>query len=678
MRRIFCFRNTLLAAFLLSLALIGITQAARMDGTANLVWNASPEHDIESYQIFYGTDTGKPTESVTVSRISPLVRLSGLDPSLIYYCRVRAVSFSKLAGPLSAELAVTPETATLTTAIPDIAIAAGSRPNMVGNISAADLGSVSLGRSSPSQIFIVNNFGRADLTGISMSLVGLNTANFTLEAAASKLSPGGSSTFKITYTPLVLGPSTATLRISSNDPDERLVEIVLSGTATPRLLPILTLADSSGAIISPSSASIHYDTLPLGSSRPPTLFSITNNGAAPLTNLLFTLDGPGNASFILTPTAETSLDPGASSTFSVTFNPTEAGEKVATLHLAADLVPRIDLSLSGSSSSAPEIDITESDLSLTVGETSNFPETLADTTVSKTYTVWNRGTAELSGLTASVSGSPTLDYQVSPLPDTLAPGDYVTFQVIFTPSTQGFSTAKLTITSNDADESPFLIRLSGQGVIAPEIEILTSSYGNFIEFGSAKIKAPALTQIITIRNVGSARLNQISIAKSGPATRDFIFEKTRITSLDPGASLTLKINFRPTKSGIRNATLVITSNDADEKTTAIRLTGIAFYNSAPPKKAKRTEILAPRISLKPLKSSPSLTRHIGQSYRTLALRQDPSHRVTSDQIQVSSDLIHWSSGENFTTTLLDTPTILQVRDNTPLGPNTKRYIRLRP
>ena len=46
-------------------------------------------------------------------------------------------------------------------------------------------------------------------------------------------------------------------------------------------------------------------------------------------------------------------------------------------------------------------------------------------------------------------------------------------------------------------------------------------------------------------------------------------------------------------------------------------------------------------------------------------------------VEVSSDLLTWTSGPAATVTLTDTPTELVVRDNTPYQDATARYIRLR-
>jgi hypothetical protein len=53
---------------------------------------------------------------------------------------------------------------------------------------------------------------------------------------------------------------------------------------------------------------------------------------------------------------------------------------------------------------------------------------------------------------------------MAPPKTSLAPGSSTTFKVIFKPSAKGTRKANIHIKSNDADENPFDIKLTGQGV----------------------------------------------------------------------------------------------------------------------------------------------------------------------------------------------------------------------
>lgn len=85
-------------------------------------------------------------------------------------------------------------------------------------------------------------------------------------------------------------------------------------------------------------------------------------------------------------------------------------------------------------------------------------------TKSRVFTVKNSGKGKLTGLGFSVTGANKASFIVSkPEKTTLAAGASTTFTVKFTPKSQGEKNATLKVISNDADESPFDIKLAGKG-----------------------------------------------------------------------------------------------------------------------------------------------------------------------------------------------------------------------
>lgn len=68
-------------------------------------------------------------------------------------------------------------------------------------------------------------------------------------------------------------------------------------------------------------------------------------------------------------------------------------------------------------------------------------------------------------------------------------------------------------------------------------------------------------------------------------------------------------------------------------------------------------------------------RIAGRTYLQLSITRPDGRR--KPVIEVSSDLVHWFSGDAHTTTLVDDGTLVRVRDNTPFSPDRKRYIRIR-
>jgi Abnormal spindle-like microcephaly-assoc'd, ASPM-SPD-2-Hydin len=90
--------------------------------------------------------------------------------------------------------------------------------------------------------------------------------------------------------------------------------------------------------------------------------------------------------------------------------------------------------------------------------------TVGKATAAKTFTIRNTGKGTLSGLKVSRTGNHKKDFLLGPLSkSSLAPGAKATFTVSFKPKAKGPRVATLKISSNDKDENPFDIEVTGTG-----------------------------------------------------------------------------------------------------------------------------------------------------------------------------------------------------------------------
>ncbi|WP_185816931.1 choice-of-anchor D domain-containing protein [Hymenobacter metallilatus] len=113
----------------------------------------------------------------------------------------------------------------------------------------------------------------------------------------------------------------------------------------------------------------------------------------------------------------------------------------------------------------PEINLAQAGTNLPVGSTLAFGSTAQATTVSLTVDIQNKGNAVLN-LTGtpvvSITGTHAADFTVTqPSASTVAANGSVSVTVSFTPSGGGTRTATLTIASNDLDENPYQLTLTG-------------------------------------------------------------------------------------------------------------------------------------------------------------------------------------------------------------------------
>jgi hypothetical protein len=91
-------------------------------------------------------------------------------------------------------------------------------------------------------------------------------------------------------------------------------------------------------------------------------------------------------------------------------------------------------------------------------------------------------------------------------------------------------------------------------------------------FGTVPVGRSA-TRTFAIHNMGTAKLNNLKITKSGPNPADFNVIQPSTTTLKPGASTDFRITISPKGLGTRKAKIHISSNDRDEAPFDINLVG---------------------------------------------------------------------------------------------------------
>lgn len=118
---------------------------------------------------------------------------------------------------------------------------------------------------------------------------------------------------------------------------------------------------------------------------------------------------------------------------------------------------------------APEIVVQQpADTELTSGTASiDFGSQIVGSSNLLTFTIKNTGTASLTGLAITKSGTNSTDFVMGNLGATsIAMGSSRDFAVTFTPTADGSRSAMISIASNDGDENPFTIAVSGMGIPA--------------------------------------------------------------------------------------------------------------------------------------------------------------------------------------------------------------------
>ncbi len=442
----------------------------------------------------------------------------------------------------------------------------------------ADFGDVLVG-AVVVKTFTIENTGNAPLNLGTITRNGTHQSDFTVAGPASSvILPGGNTSFTVTFTAGALGTRTAAIHLPSDDADENPFDIALTGRGTA---PEIAIEHPAGVDLSDNSpGSLNFGNPGLGVSVVKT-FTIRNPGDATLNIGVIAKNGTHAGDFTISGPLSSAIPPGGDTTFTVTFITAGAGPRTAAIHIPSDDADEspFDVNLIANGA-ATEIDVEEPVGSPIAdsGPAIAFGSHLLSVNVVKTFTIRNPSSANLYLGTFVKNGTHPGDFIVNgPALSTILPGGNTTFTVTFAAGGLGIRTAAIHIPSDDADESPFDINLTGVGV-APEIAVeepaasSIADSGAAIAFGSHQLNVNAV-KTFTIRNLGGATLDLGAITKNGTHQADFTVSGPVTSTLAPNASTTFTVTFAATAVGTRTAAIHIASNDADENPFDINLTG---------------------------------------------------------------------------------------------------------
>ncbi len=189
----------------------------------------------------------------------------------------------------------------------------GAAPQIAVDPPAIDFGDLTVGSSSDPATVTVTNVGTGLLTLGDVHLADA-TAPYTITTPGSNLlDPGASTSFLVTFTPSAAGTIAGEVDVESNDPAVPVVPVALSGAG-----------DAPDVVIDP--ASYDFGTLDYAATASLTL-TISNDGNADLavSDITYTsVDGVPQELTMRPSTAPLTLAPGASTTVTVDYAPTDA------------------------------------------------------------------------------------------------------------------------------------------------------------------------------------------------------------------------------------------------------------------------------------------------------------------------------------------------------------------
>jgi hypothetical protein len=196
----------------------------------------------------------------------------------------------------------------------------------------------------------------------------------------------------------------------------------------------------------------------------------------------------------------------------------------------------------------------------------------------QTFVVSNEGTADLVVNATSLLNANADQFAIvsGGAPFTLAPQESRNIVVSFNPTSTGQKSATLRLESNDSDENPLDIQLTGNGVEQlPDLAVNPTS----LDFGEIEV-GKERDLILVITNEGTAALEVTATDLIGADANQWQVTKGAAPfTLASGESREVTICFNPTSEGIKNAGVRFKSNDPDENPFDVDLSGTGFCPS---------------------------------------------------------------------------------------------------
>lgn len=267
---------------------------------------------------------------------------------------------------------------------------------------------------------------------------------------------------------------------------------------------------------------------------------------------------------------------GGSWTFTATFAPKKQGYVTASAIIKTDAVTNKDFNLAMDGTGiAAAVELQPADY---IG----FGKANVGANVSANLTIRNPGkkilTVSSVGFVDVVAGTEmALDFShAEAVPFDVPSMGSVTIPLRFTPSQIGARNAWAVIRSNAANAPEAKVQLRGEGT-SPRLELSSST----LDFSKLVVGASA-TKSFTITNTGTGPFTLTGVQLDGldkdrfimaPVPPSITLKPKPATGSSPESSVEITVTFQPNAVKDFSAVVVVTSSDADVKSTTILLTG---------------------------------------------------------------------------------------------------------
>lgn len=318
---------------------------------------------------------------------------------------------------------------------------------------------------------------------------------------------------------------------------------------------------------------------------------VLENGRAGSASTIFSKAGAGADAFVIESVSPVEVAPGARLELPVTFAPLAQAQYQATVSIRrASSCNEGQLTLIGRGN----------DESMTVApQAIDFGRAAIDVVVTRFVTISNRSRARLPIESLEVIGDAFS--LAEPRPTEIAPQGTARVDVVFKPKTLGKLEGNLRFVLRTADQLPFVVPLQGFGG-GPKIRLQPALA---LSFGSIPAPHLATARRVSVQNVGTppsdasdtsnhlilghkGRPPLVAIVPANPATRAEEFDVVVPSNFDALVGLPAKaganavdldVRLTPSSLGLKEADLVVFSNDPQTPAVSLRLVANAEQTS---------------------------------------------------------------------------------------------------
>ncbi len=408
-------------------------------------------------------------------------------------------------------------------------------------------GETGIGQNGGTKTLVVRNTAFLATGAITVAMSGGGAAAFTITrdiCSTTSLERGASCAIDVRFVPATGGSHSATLTVAGV-------------TAPGRSVQLLGLA-AEATTLTATPGSYSFPAQEVGFSGSEVTFVIANTGTRPTGALVVEVAGANRSDFqVAVIGCYPTLAAGATCSVGVTFAPSVAGMRAASVTLSDPIGSNVTINVTGEALPAPPPPTV---LTLNPRGSFAFPPTLIGAPVTQVVTVTNPASVATGPLSTSVLACDDYYYWgCYPSPgfslwtDTcdnvsLPAGGSCTVAITFTPSFVGIETAQFDVSAPGFTAT---LGLSGTGTgLHPSLGEVT--------FPPTVVGSTSASQTVVITNNGPGPTGTLASEISG-----FVFEIVSNTcagaSLPAGGFCTIAVRFKPTATGGRYGSLGVTA-----------------------------------------------------------------------------------------------------------------------